>query len=116
MCSPPVTRVLPRDHAVLNIHHICAPSFCGEHEVLAGLPARAHTAVCTTPETIVMGVPASVFHALVLSGSSRRRYATSAKLATVLNLRRKWYVLRPRGTVPRSYGPMLTGVCAYRCV
>lgn len=84
------------DHAVLNVHHIQAPSFCGEHEILQDTPTRVHTAVCTSPGTVVMAAPASVFKALVLSEASRRSYSTSTRLAAACDARQKWCVARSK--------------------
>lgn len=76
----------------MNLQHVLAPSFFGADEIVHNLAKRSYTATCTTPDTMVMMAPATIFRALVLSANAVRAYDTSAKLAASLEARRKWYV------------------------
>ena len=81
-----------RPRSTLNLHHVIAPSFCGEEEVVQGIALRNHTAVCASPDSVVLSLPAAVFNALVVGDPGTHPYATGAKLARTIEGRAKWCV------------------------
>ena len=91
VCSPSVR---------VNLHHVSAPSFCGEYEIQRGLRRRAHTAVCTSDGTTVLLAPAKIFLALTASEEAKKAYNTHMKLGAARNCREQWCV--PVGGVAHS--------------
>lgn len=56
-----------RSDQLVNLHHLPAPAFLGEEEVMERVRSRTHTAVAVVANTRVAALPARLFRALVTS-------------------------------------------------
>ena len=79
---------------MLHLHHVNAPSFCGEDEVMNGIEERVHTCVSVTANTTVAMLPARVFQVLITSQFPARMYKSAEKLRHLREARTDWYDIR----------------------
>ena len=79
---------------MLHLHHVNAPSFCGEDEVMNGIEERVHTCVSVTANTTVAMLPARVFQVLITSQFPARMYKSAEKLRRLREARTDWYDIR----------------------
>ena len=100
---------------VLNLHHVNAPSFCGEDEVMQGIEQRVHTCVSTQRDTVVAMLPARVFQLLICSQYPAQAYKSAAKLAKIRAARTDWCVTCQHPPPPVSGSPSLP-VSSVRCL
>ena len=78
----------------LNLHHVSAPSFFGEDELMQGMEERVHTAVSASRDTVVAMIPSRVFQMLITSHFFARTYKSAKKLAAIRTARTDWYDIR----------------------